>query len=783
MNVNIDPIWSWPWWLSLAVLLTALTVWTYAGVEKSSPRRLLAVLALRLGALLLAFAMVLRPSVTLDEDPEPASTLLILLDVSKSMSIQDMGDRSRWEKALDLLRSNRDLLRDLEADRRVKVLYYKGAEGATPFDPFGSPGEAAGRRTDIGQWLHSLYQDHGRDPNLRALVLISDGADNGTRFPPGLEARQWLRSACPIHTFLVGTKNLIPKQQDLAFVPDSITVDPSPVPVKNRLTVRARLNVNGYVNPRVTYRLFLDNDSRAVAVATRTLETENDNPKTYDIELSCDAPPKPRELKVTLKVDPLPGEVIKDNNEITTYVTVTKEGLSVLYVEGTLRWEARFLRDALSGQRGLRLYKAFRLQDEPLKGPEADWFQFDKKHYDVIIIGDISAKRFSGGNPKVLETIKELVGKEGTGLLMLGGFESFGNSDWQTFGKPENGLTPIAEILPVQLNRSGSVPDTEKVKMVPTPAGLAHYVLRLDSDRTKNEALWARMPPLEGMTLLGEPNNGTVLAVRAGTNEPILVGRQYGRGRTLAFACDSTWSSWRRTPEMVQLHRRFWRQVVVWLAQQENVSDTVWVKPDVRRVALGNKLGLGVGVRGKDDQKVKDGSFLVKVIGPDGKTEMVVATSGESVREQRGTFWKTDAPGEYRIEASLVGTDQKPVPGKTATARFLVYQDDVEFWRPAANPDVLAKIAKESGGKLHRATEKRSIDEEFTAFLEDLPSKPRPQGSGRRKVWPDWEEKPPSRDVDDQIETLWTSGVLLCFVLFVTLVCLEWFLRRQWGLV
>ena len=29
----------------------------------------------------------------------------------------------------------------------------------------------------------------------------------------------------------------------------------------------------------------------------------------------------------------------------------------------------------------------------------------------------------------------------------------------------------------------------------------------------------------------------------------------------------------------------------------------------------------------------------------------------------------------------------------------------------------------------------------------------------------------------------WQSGLLACFLLFSTLICLEWFLRRRWGLV
>ena len=68
--------------------------------------------------------------------------------------------------------------------------------------------------------------------------------------------------------------------------------------------------------------------------------------------------PRPGEVKVTLKVDPLPGEVSQVNNEISTYVTVTKEGVSVLYVEGKYRaWEPKFIRYALSQDPRIRLVR------------------------------------------------------------------------------------------------------------------------------------------------------------------------------------------------------------------------------------------------------------------------------------------------------------------------------------------------------------------------------------------------------------------------------------------
>src|SRR5262249_34685855 len=153
----------------------------------------------------------------------------------------------------------------------------------------------------------------------------------------------------------------------------------------------------------------------------------------------------------------------------------------------------------------------------------------DRQHYDVIILGDVSAARLAQGGPQVLEKIKELVDKRGTGLLMMGGYDSFGNSDWQQ--------TDIAKLLPVRLE-PGQV--ERQLKMEPPDAGLRHYALRLDDRRTENEVRWQQLLPLDGMTRLGAPKEGAIVYARSSTGEPMLVGQTYGSGRVLAFGADTT---------------------------------------------------------------------------------------------------------------------------------------------------------------------------------------------------------------------------------------------------
>src|SRR5207247_1240414 len=149
---------------------------------------------------------------------------------------------------------------------------------------------------------------------------------------------------------------------------------------------------------------------------------------------------------------------------------------------------------------------------------QADWFDFKKKHYDVIVIGDISAKRFCGGRPEVFRDLLDMVKDKGTGLMMLGGYETFGNSDWQNY-------PAMAKLLPVELSKGGQIKEPVLVK--PTAAGKAHYLLRLGGPELWDE----KFEPLDGMVKLGVPVPGATVLARKGdaeTGTPVLVGQQFG---------------------------------------------------------------------------------------------------------------------------------------------------------------------------------------------------------------------------------------------------------------
>ena len=106
------------------------------------------------------------------------------------------------------------------------------------------------------------------------------------------------------------------------------------------------------------------------------------------------------------------------------------------------------------------------------------------------------------------------------------------------------------------------------------------------------------MKPLKGANRWAgiKDSPGIQLLAESPDHVPLLVAGEYGGGRVLAFAGDSTWQWWRQGQSAV--HRRFWRQVVLWLARRDDLTrHDVWVDLPQRRFPAGSRVAFTAGAR------------------------------------------------------------------------------------------------------------------------------------------------------------------------------------------
>jgi hypothetical protein len=237
-------------------------------------------------------------------------------------------------------------------------------------------------------------------------------------------------------------------------------------------------------------------------------------------------------------------------------------------------------------------------------------------------------------------------------------------------------------------------------------------------------------------------------------------------GRVLAFAGDTT-HRWVRNPETQEMHRRFWKHMVLWLAKQEDPEGSVWIRPDARRLPVGGSMGFATGLS-KAGLDLPGGTFTAKLYVP-GEKDAIDIDVGAARDGMRGLIdgkkKHTTKPGTYRLTVSGSGkdTEGQDVKGET-TVRFIVFDDDVESAQQAADHAYLRKLAAAGGGEFHEGAE-------LADFLRDLRKQLKDTAKGQEEHIPNWDTRDRS------------PFLALFFVLFVAVIGSEWFLRRRWGLV
>ena len=766
MNLHCSPLWLWPMAVVVLVLMVTLTLWAYVGINGATGRQLTGVLSLRLTAFVIALLAVIQPYNAFpqpDVPPTKRTLVVILVDRSRSMGdVKDHGkDQSRWSALLQHLEEAAPEIKKLVEDEQIDIVFRAFGAEVVEFDP-AQPLPPTDPRTDIGAALHQIYEEFsGR--KLRAVLLLTDGADTRGVHDTLKEARRFRGISCPVHAFAYGNPNTPNNVKAIAVV--SAVAEPSPVMAKGDLTVVVTLDAPGFVGKKVRVILLLDGKE------VKSQDVELDKARGNEIRLNCTAPAQAGEVDVTVRVEdpkrpgePPPGQVSTARNELTTFLTVAKEGISVLLVDKQRAWEPQAICDALQDRR-IHLHTVWLRGDRPIDANVGDLFQFDKQQYDVIILGDVTADQLTAVNPNALTKIEDLVGNKGAGFIMLGGYSSFYAGVWKG--------TPIEKLLPVRLDMQ---PQEEKpVQMTPTEVGLRRFgfVLKQGNRKEETEEKWDKLTRLDGHTRLGALKPGAeVLATTDDGKTPLLVMMNYGggkganqgnAGRVLAFAADTT-HRWIQDPESMEMHARFWRRTVLWLAKQEDPDGTIWVRPEQRRLPVRGKMKFEVGMR-KGDYDVKDGLYKVKLFGPGldkaGVPLTTLAAGGVIDPEY------TKKPGLFWLEATGSGTDgegNKVDVKEAKQVKFSVFDDDLETAQQAADHVFLKKLAREENGEFREG-------KDLATFLSGIRSRKSEESKKEERRWPDW-------------QTTGTSPFLMLFYLaFVAVLTGEWLLRRRWGMV
>lgn len=763
--------------LSVAVALLAYTT-GFRWRQHTQPTRL-GLFALRLSAIVCLFLTLLHPACSSERTMLEKPIVALVLDDSASMSLPEgatEGQRgsTRYSRAAALLRD--ELVPTLSESHRLRLYDVE----AHALRPEAIPEAAAGRRSPLTDTLLRVQHDLHHQP-LAAVALLTDGAETTDR--PALGGLGELH--VPVHAIdLVGSSSGVSAGVDLSIQAVSTN---RRVLVGNTVGVVVDAAAEGDLGEA---RLPVSVLEGSKLLASREIAWEPGR-RVVRAELEF-VPQRCGEFTYTVEVGAQAGEADLANNREMFSLTVRGEPLTVMYVDGVLRWEGKFIREALAADPDINVISTVRtVRVGADHGSQGLLLAEQLADVDVVILGDVEVTYFGGGEAHAasgegeLEALCTWVKDSGGGLLLTGGYRSFGP---QGFGR-----SVLRDILPVELCGTGFQPVDSPVAdqchnerpftLRLTDAGREHPIFRLTSDRVYDTAFFHKLPPLGGCNRLGGVKPGAeVLAVSsripgAGAEEglPIMVVQQVGAGRTMVFAVDTTWR-WRMVVGGFtgdsSFYQRFWGQLVRWLASEpEETPRRLYASTDQSRYGLGDTIELNIqlNIEPQDESSdlrtrpaLEDGAsagWKVTALALDerGKeTSLPLAELGEG--RYRGTLAAAQ-PGRLDLfvaaEPLRKTEDEAAADAESRVITVQVARPDLEMRNPHPDPQWLARVVQLSGG---RSVQPDRIQE--------------------------WAGQLPADPVETTVRrTSGNWGDYLFGSAFLALMCAEWIVRRRSQLV
>jgi hypothetical protein len=689
-------------------------------------------------------------------DPEVASSVEKLTGASGSA----LGELPRIEIAKRWISQNDgDLLQRLQKNHRLKI-YAVGsttrlvaevdkADQVEAAVAAVTKLEAASTESRLGDGVKQVLSElRGIPPT--ALVMLTDGqTTDGENLPKAAESAR--RADVPL--YLVGLGDPQPPRNvevadmevdDVAFVDDVIPFT-------------ARLTSQGYAGEELTIRLSEKTtpNGQPRPLGTKTIKAPPDGRSIRIPELDH----RPREVgEITYIIESVPKdrEQSTADNRVERKVTVKKEKLKILLVDGQPRFEYRYLKNFLEREETIDL-SALLLSSDPEYADQDNTAvavfptnRDDLFAYDVVILGDIPASFLTATQAR---NLAEFVTIKGGGLVLIAG---------QSFTPVAFKGTPLEDLLPIELadardpTRGAAAGDLAAFRPRMTLEGRTSPIFRFGADEAASVSIWDGLQELFWYMEAPRKKPAAVVlaehptAVGSDGPLPLMLYHFAGSGKVYYQGLDDTWR-WRfRVGD--KYFGRYWIQLLRFMARSKLLGNRqAELIADRARYQRGDMVQLRV-------------RFVNPAVTPPGdRVRVELARQGLPPRildlpkvvgsnNLFQTSLNTLAEGSYTARLLPPPVLDPPV----MPVNFVIEPPASERAKPSMNREELAQAAKTSDGRFFTA-----------AGLETLVS-----------TLP-----PPAKvplDTDPPIP-IWNSWPIL--LLFLLILLTEWLLRRKLEMV
>ncbi|MDR1141389.1 MAG: hypothetical protein LBL62_06835 [Planctomycetaceae bacterium] len=766
-------------------------------------RRFMTLLLLRYISIAAVILLLFRPMLQYTKEQVQRKSIVFAVDTSASMGISDgAGSVTVNQEEQVHVQIRVDQVKDkiktwsakLEKDFLLHLLEFSDQAVKLPELILAQTLKAEGTSTSLSAGINgtnSIMDGKKKIPTkeIEALFLFSDGQNNTAR-DPVLDVQ---KLGIPVYSIGVGTG--LKSSSSFKDVQTSDIRVPERLTYNNKARITAGIDAVGLEGR--TVKVILEEDTTFAAEPARGKKTAppaitetvnapdsatvNHRRKIGEQELMLDAIEGPQDVVFEFKpekvgrtlyivrAEPLGDEAIRENNERQTAALVVEPGMRVFYLEGTLRPEygaisQRYLAKdpdiefcAMVQIKPNIFEQQTNIEGFKLKGLPTDQETIDS--FDVFIIGDIDSSYFK---TEIQEMIVKRI-RNGAGLIMLGGYHSLGPGGY--------GGTPIGKVLPVIVGNREIGQFSEEFLPKLTPDGVSSNIFANISaffPSTLGAATREGLPMLTGCTRIQTSNpaatifatcpNIRVPGPGGGEMEmPVLAAQPVDQGRTVVFTGDTTrrWQQGPRAMNQDTPFMQFWGQLIRYVAGREGAVvreagvsasiDKAYYEPE-------ETVTISATVKNADGEGTEKASVSSTIIRPDGKKdeiklEIVQGTPGKytGIYEPK-TIGQQEIQVTAKIDGLVLNAPEKMI--------FDVGRPNMEFDRLDLNEELMTKIADASGGRYSHITTADFLIDQLNRDVT------------KRKV----------------IEQIPLAPPFSFWAIFVTLLTIEWILRRHYHL-
>ncbi|MDD2708357.1 MAG: hypothetical protein PHV34_10135 [Verrucomicrobiae bacterium] len=567
MTTELISAHGWTWGhLALAAIVLALFFWqAYRWTLVSIPpfqRLFLLMLRLvwSLGLLWCLWEPVAQSTVRKQIDLK--NRAVVMLDASLSMGISDQGDNKRWQQVRNLAGRLERLFAEIRLERTEWLAF------GSHVRPWNEKMVPVDRQSLLLREIREVAEQQPASGVANTLFLVTDGGD--TAETPAAEAIPSLR-ARNIRVFpllLSGVAQPPPLARIVRVAaPQQVALNQA-----FDLRVDARLRAN---RP-VSFKMVVERDGQVVG--QKILQQCGEGVTRVTFPFRAEAA---QSSLYTVKLMDAEGK--KEFSRMSAVVLAkTRDVLRVLYVQGAVDWEYRFVRQAIRPNASMVMKGVTHIKGDKFLLQETAQSSADSKELSVLAMlqagmNDCDVFVFSNVDPKLLneesqKVLLQFIQKRGGGILFFTG---------------NAGLTAgfrgtlLEQLMPVIFDEkpvlAGDDPKTTgKANLPPTlcalqltPEGLASEIW--GADAATSASLGQPPPTFEKYIRIQQAKPAAqILAVHPadqmeGKPRPLMVSQNMGAGRVVFLGVDGLWRWRMNTPAIQRDYDRFWQQLLLWL--------------------------------------------------------------------------------------------------------------------------------------------------------------------------------------------------------------------------